>query len=87
MNRHPCDGSSKIRVGELRTKQSPLDAKKKVEMSIINEEGQRRNPVSSEEQSVEGFENIARIIMANAEYDESTTIENDVQFEIPPAKV
>lgn len=43
---------------------------------------QEAHPMRSEEQVDQGFENSARIQIANVENEEPTSIYNDVQFEI-----
>lgn len=56
-------------------------------MVVINEGGKSPNHVSSEEQVSQGVKNSAKILVANMENDESITIDNEVQFEIPPSEV
>lgn len=41
----------------------------------------------SEKHVAQGVENRTKIVIANAKNDESTTVDNDVQFERPPAGV
>lgn len=40
-----------------------------------------------EEQGAGGFENCAKIVVADIEKDESTIVGSDMQFELQPAKV
>lgn len=42
--------------------------------------------MGSEEQANHGVENSAKVVLANVENVESTSVHNDIQFEIPPAE-
>lgn len=59
----------------------------KVAMVIINKRGKRPSHRCSEEQVVQTVEYIAKIVIANAENDESTIVDNDLESEIPSMEV
>lgn len=86
-NRRPQDGSSKIWGGWVWTKEGPVDMEGKVAICVINYGGKGTNPMSWPEQVAQGFKNGAKIVISNVENDKSTTVEKEVQFQIPPAGV
>lgn len=79
MNHRPRDQSSKVR--ELSTNESPNDTmdKEKVEMCVV-ERGMRSKTTRSTDRVAQGVRNNANIVVAKVENDESTTVDNDVQF-------
>lgn len=61
--------------------------KREVAISIGDDGGKRLSLMRSKEQVGQGIENSKRTEIANVENDESITVVNDVQFEIPLAEV
>lgn len=56
-------------------------------MCVINEGRKRPNLMSSIERVAQGIENSAKIIIAIKKNDQSTSLGNEVGFELPPAEV
>lgn len=56
-------------------------------MSIINEREKRPGPRRSEKQVAQGDESRAKTVIANGENDETTTVDNEVQFGVPLEEV
>lgn len=56
-------------------------------MGIIKRGGKRPNLMSSKEEASQGVENSAKSVIANVQIDESTIVDDEIQFEIPPTKV
>lgn len=56
-------------------------------MRAINKGVKRAHPVSLEQQVAYILRNCAKIVITNRINDKSTTVEKDIQFRIPPAKV
>lgn len=84
INQRSHDGSCKIL--KRRAEQGPRDRIERVAMCIINEGDKKPRPMRSEKQVSEGVK-ILEMVRSNVESDECTTVDNDVQCEIPPAQV
>lgn len=54
---------------------------------VFSEEELKLKSVRAEEQLAECFENSSKSLIATVKNDESTTIHNDLEFEIPPTEV
>lgn len=63
-----------------------MDREEKVAICVINKRGKEPSSMSSEKQVDQGVKDIAKIVIANVEDEESTTTYNNVQFEIKSAK-
>lgn len=56
-------------------------------MCVINEVGKSPIPMSSKEQVAQDVENGAEIIIAKVENDETSNVDNEIQFEISSVEV
>lgn len=63
-----------------RIKESPGDTQEKVAMCFIDEAGKTLGDMRSEEQVTRAVENCVKIVIAKIEIDESTTVDNEMQF-------
>lgn len=56
-------------------------------MCVINKEGKMPNPTRSAGQVSQAVRKGVKFVIGNEENGESKTVDNDVQFEIPPVEV
>lgn len=56
-------------------------------MCVIEKRGKKPTPIISEEQVAQSPVNSAKIVIAKVESDEHIMVDNEVQFEIPPAEM
>lgn len=76
-----------ISGGGMRTKEDLMNTGEEVPICTVNAGGKMLNPISFEEQVVQGARNRVKVRIAYVKNDESTTVDIDKQLEIPPAKV
>lgn len=69
------------------TKKNPGGNGRDGQNGLINKGGKRQNSIRSEEQVAQVVKNSAKLVTTNEENDESSTVDNDIQFKIPPAEL